>query len=134
MINDDHTARTGLAAVGGRARVLFEGHEVADSDRALMLSGPGAAPVCYFPAEDVQMAFLRRNDQVTTSPWGGVACWYTISRDGKIVENVAWSFEHPFDEAALIAGYVAFAPEHVELQLDAPAPVPHVPAHDPPYV
>jgi len=134
MVNDDHTARSALSAVGGRARVLFEGHGMADSDRALMLAEPGAAPVCYFPAEDVQMAFLRRNDHVTTSPWGGVACWFTINRDAKVVENIAWSFEQPFNEAAVIAGYIAFAPEQVELQLDTPAPVPHVPAHDPPYI
>ncbi|MDO9224306.1 MAG: DUF427 domain-containing protein [Caulobacter sp.] len=134
MMNNDHPARTRLTAVGGRARALFEGHEVADSDRALMLAEPGQAPVCYFPAEDVRMAFLRRNSRVTTSPWGGVASWYTINRDGKVVENVAWSFERPFDEAVIIAGYIAFAPEQVELQLDAPASVPHVPAHDPPYI
>lgn len=134
MVNDDHAGRTRLVAVGGRARVLFEGHELADSDRALLLMEPGRAPVCYFPAEDVQMDFLRSNDRVTTSPWGGLARWYTINRDAKVVENIAWSFDQPFDEASAIAGYLAFAPDHVEIQLDEPAPVPHVDAHDPPYI
>lgn len=134
MVNDVQGGRPGLVAVGGRARALFEGHELADSARALLVTEPGGARTAYFPAEDVETAFLRRNDRVTTSPWFGVASWYTITRDGKIVENIAWSYDQPFDDGAAFAGYIAFAPEHVDIQFDEPAPVPHVDAHDPPYV
>ena len=134
MVNDVHGPGVAIRAVGGRARVLFEGHEVADSDRALVLSEPGRPDSCYFPKDDVEMAFLRRNDHVTVSPWGGATAWYTINRDARVVEDVAWSFDSPFDEAAIIAGHIAFAPEHVDVQLDAPEPVRQVPAHDPPYV
>lgn len=134
MMNDVQVTRPDLVAAGGRARVLFEGHEMADSARALLVTEPGGVRTAYFPVEDVQMAFLRRNDRTTTSPWFGAATWYTISRDARIVENVAWSYEQPLDEGAAFAGYIAFAPEHVELQLDEPAPVPRVDAHDPPYV
>ena len=134
MVNSVHVPGVAIAAVGGRARVLFEGHEVADSDRALILCAPGLPDSCYFPPEDVETSFLRRNDHVSASPWGGAATWYTIMRDGKVVEDVAWSYDQPFDEAGVIKGYIAFAAEHVDLQLDAPAPVRHVPAHDPPYV
>lgn len=134
MVNNVHAARPDLIAVGGRARALFEGHEVADSARALFVTEPGGGQTAFFPAEDVQTAFLRRNDHVSSSPWFGVATWYTISRDARIVEDVAWSYDEPLDEGAAFAGYIAFAPEHVELQLDTPAPVPHVDAHDPPYV
>lgn len=134
MMNDVQRPGVAITAVGARARVLFEGHELADSGRALMLSEPGLPDAWYFPPEDVETAFLRRNDHVTVSPWGGVASWYTILRDAKVIEDVAWSYDQPFDEAAVIAGYIAFAPEHVDLQLDAPAPTRHVPAHDPPYV
>lgn len=134
MVNDDQATGLGLISPGGRARALFEGHELADSARALLVTEPGGGQMAYFPAEDVQMSFLRRNDHVTSSPWLGVAAWYTITRDGKLVEDVAWSYDQPFDEGVAIAGYIAFAPEHVEIQLDEPAPVRHVDAHDPPYV
>ena len=134
MVNAVHEPIVSISAVGAGARVLFEGHEVADSDRALYLKERDRPVICYFPAEDVRTEVLRRNDSVTTSPWGGVTTWYTITRDAKIIENVAWSFTAPYDEAAVIAGYIAFAPEHVELQVDAAAPFPHVPPHDPPYL
>ena len=134
MVNDVHGSPVRASAVGGRARVLFEGHEIADSDRALFLTEPDGAITVYFPAGDVTMAFLRRNDHVTSSPWMGSATWFTINRDGRIVEDAAWTCERPFKGAVTVAGFIAFLPEHVELQLDAPAPVPRVPAHDPPYV
>lgn len=134
MMNDVHGPEVAISAAGARARALFEGHEVADSDRALILSEPGLPDTCYFPREDVAMPFLRRNDHVTISPWGGAASWFTILRDAKVVEDVAWSYESPFSEANAIAGHMAFAAEHVDVQIDTPAPAPHVPAHDPPYV
>lgn len=123
-----------ITAVAGRARALFEGHEVADSAEALWVTEPGFPPVCYFPARDVQMSVLRRNDHVTTSPWGGLTTWYTIMRDARIVEDVAWSYEQPYDDAEIVAGHIAFAPQHVDFEIDGPAPLRHVPAHDPPYI
>lgn len=133
MAQVDPGSRCHVSAAGGRVRALFEGHEVADSARALACVAPGEPPQFYFPPEDVQMSVLRRNDHVTTSPWMGPAHWFTIMRDAKIVEDVAWSYEAPFDDAAAIAGYVAFAPEHVDFEVEGPPPTPHVPPMDPPY-
>lgn len=134
MVNDVQGTRMNLIAAGGRVRALFEGHEVADSDRALLVTEPGGLQTAYFPPEDVQTAFLRRNDRVTTSPWLGAATWFTINRDARVIENFAWTYDQPFDDGAAFAGYIAFAPEHVEIQQDTPAPLPHVDPHDPPYV
>ncbi len=123
-----------LAAAPGRVRVLFEGHELADSAGALVLNEAGRDAVYYFPRGDVQMSVLRANDHRTMSPAYGTATWFTISRDAKLVEDVAWSYEKPHGEADLFAGYLAFDPQHVEFEADAaPAPVRHVPSMNPPY-
>jgi len=123
-----------IAAAPGRVRVLFEGHELADSARALRLEESGHPPVYYFPREDVQMSVLRRNDRASVCPWKGKASWFTIMRDAKIVEDVAWSYEAPRDGASIIAGHVAFMAEHVDVEADeTPQPVRHVPPMDPPY-
>lgn len=122
-----------LSAAPGRVRVLFEGHEIADSAAALVLHENGRDPVYYFPRDDVRMSFLKRNDHGSTNEKGALA-WYTIMRDRKIVEDVAWSYEKAAGEAELIEGYIAFMPEHVDFEADAVAePVRRVPPMDPPY-
>ena len=130
---DTNTPFTILAAPG-RVRALFEGHELADSASALRLEEPGHEPVYYFPREDVQMSVLKRNDRASVCPWKGKASWYTIMRDGKIVEDVAWSYEAPRAGASIIEGYIAFMPADVDIEADeTPEPVRHVPPMDPPY-
>lgn len=122
-----------ISAAPGRVRVLFEGHEVADSAKTLVLHEQGRDPVYYFPREDVQMSVLRRNDHGSTNEKGAVS-WYTIMRDAKIVEDVAWSYENAAGETELIEGYLAFMPEHVDFEADTVAePVRRVPPMDPPY-
>jgi uncharacterized protein (DUF427 family) len=119
-----------------RNRQLFQGHELADSADVIALSEAGHDPVWYFPKEDVQMSSLRANASRTTCPWKGDATWYTIMRDGHLIEDVAWSYDHPKEDAEILGDRIAFDPRHVEYQMEGAAEervVPHVPAHDPPY-
>ena len=100
-----------------RVRVLFEGHEIADSDDVLVLREANYPPVYYFPRDDVRMVFLRRTDKVTHCPYKGDAAYFTIYRDAKVIENAVWSYEDPFPAVGTIGARVAFYPEHVEFQL-----------------
>lgn len=132
-----------IAAAPGRVRALFEGHEIADSAKALVLNEGSYAPVVYFPREDVEMLALRKTDHATHCPHKGDASYFTIYRDAKVIENAAWSYEDPIDGASLIRDHIAFYPRHVEIEMSGQAssrgeadsadgPV-KVPAHDPPY-
>ncbi len=119
-----------------RIRVLFNGHELADSGDVIALEEAGHDPVWYFPKSDVQMSSLRANGNATICPWKGDATWYTIMRDGAVVEDVAWSYDHPKDEVEVLGDRIAFDPRHVDFQVEGMPEervVPHVPAHDPPY-
>ncbi|MBI1684511.1 DUF427 domain-containing protein [Caulobacter hibisci] len=118
--NPDHPI-TG-ARESGRVRVLFEGHEIADSDDVLVLREADYPPVRYFPREDVATAFLRKTDHTTRCPYKGQATYYTIYRDGRIVEDAVWSYETPLPGMERIAGRLAFYPEHVVFQADALSP------------
>lgn len=106
-----------IARASNTVRVLYEGHEIADSDAVLVLNEANYPPVFYFPRGDVQMDFLRRTDKVTHCPYKGDASYFTIYRDGTLIENAVWSYEAPFDAVSQIAGHVAFYPEHVEFEL-----------------
>jgi uncharacterized protein (DUF427 family) len=118
-----------------RVRVLFQGHELADSGDVMVLKRDGADPVFYFPVKDVQMSSLRANHHTTPGEYGD-AHFYTIMRDGHVIEDVAWCYKEAYDDAEPLSGRMAFDPAHVEFQLDSRPEervVRHVPAHDPPY-
>jgi uncharacterized protein (DUF427 family) len=104
-------------AAKGRVRALFEGHEIADSDNALIVEEAGHRPVVYFPREDVEMLVLRKTDHASFCPLKGDASYFTIYRDRQIVENAAWSYEDPIEAADLIRGRIAFYPQHVDIQM-----------------
>jgi uncharacterized protein (DUF427 family) len=117
----------------GRVRALFAGHEIADSAKALVLKEGDYPPVVYFPREDIEMGALRSTDRSTHCPFKGDASYFTVYRDGEVVENAAWSYETPLADATLIAGYIAFYPQHVQIEMEPAPAAPHVPPHDPPY-
>lgn len=102
-----------------RVRVLFEGHEIADSGDVVVLREAGYPPVRYFPRDDVRMMFLRRTDKVTHCPYKGDAAYFTIYRDGKVIDNAVWSYEDPHPAAGPIGGRLAFYPQHVEFEVGA---------------
>ncbi|CAN5177959.1 hypothetical protein BH10PSE3_BH10PSE3_19060 [soil metagenome] len=113
-MNADHPITFSREA--DRIEVLFEGHEIADSADVLLLNEADYAPVRYFPRSDVAMAFLRKTDKVTRCPYKGDATYYTIVRDGQIIENAVWSYETPLPGVSEIAGRLAFYPQHVEFK------------------
>lgn len=100
-------------------RVLFEGHEIADSRDVVVLREAGYPPVRYFPRDDVRMMFLRRTDKVSHCPYKGDAVYYTIYRDAQVIENAVWSYEDPYPAVGEIGNRVAFYPEHVDFQVNA---------------
>ena len=104
-----------LTASRGRVRALFQGHEIADSEKAVLLAESGYPPVWYFPRDDVAMGYFGRTDRDTRCPYKGHASYFTLRRDGVIAENAAWSYEHPYPAMEVIEGHIAFYPNVVEI-------------------
>lgn len=101
-----------LTPAGGRMRAVFGGMTVADSSRALIMREGSYPPVAYFPREDVRMELFAATDHHTTCPFKGEASYWSV--DG--AENVAWSYESPYDEMAEIKDYVAFYADKVAVE------------------
>ncbi len=113
----DQTHPITVTRAPNAVRVLFEGHEIADSDDVLVLKEANYPPVFYFPRDHVRTEFLRRTDKVTHCPYKGDATYYTIYRDRQIIDNAVWSYEEPYGAVGQIAGRLAFYPEHVAFEL-----------------
>ncbi|WP_394837630.1 DUF427 domain-containing protein [Pendulispora rubella] len=111
--NPQHRVETQSEAQ--RVRVTFRGEVIADSSNAIRLQEATYPAVYYVPREDVKMDRLVRTQLHTECPFKGTASYFSL-RDakGELVENVVWSYEHPYDEVAVIKDHVAFYPNKVD--------------------
>jgi uncharacterized protein (DUF427 family) len=109
----DHPIR--LEPAAQRWRAFFNGHVIADTDDALILEEADLPPVVYFPRRDVSMEYMGRTDRQTHCPYKGDAAYYTLTMDGQVAENVAWSYEQPFDAMGQIGERIAFYTDRVEV-------------------
>jgi uncharacterized protein (DUF427 family) len=109
----DHPIR--LEPATRRWRAYFNNHVIADTDEALVLTEADLPPVVYFPRKDVAMEYMGRTDRHTHCPYKGEASYYTLTMGGQVAENVAWSYEQPFDAMTPIGERVAFYTDRVEV-------------------
>jgi class 3 adenylate cyclase/uncharacterized protein (DUF427 family) len=89
-------------------RVVFGDVTIADSHNAIIVHETRLAPVYYFPREAVDMSRLHATDHHSYCPFRGTASYWTLSVDGRVAENAAWSYQEPYNEATLIKDYIAF--------------------------
>ena len=111
----DHKIR--LMPAGRRMRVVLGCTTVAESDTVLVMREGDYPPVYYFPRADVNMGLLSASDHASFCPFKGDASWWTVEAGERREENVAWSYEAPFDEMQAIAGMVAFYDNRVKLEV-----------------
>ena len=99
-----------------RVRVTFQGEIIADSERTIRLEEGTYAPVYYVPREDVKMDRFVRTEHHTECPFKGTASYFSLrgAQKGELVENAVWTYEHPYDEVAVIKDHVAFYPQKVD--------------------
>ena len=100
-----------IARNGKRVRVSFAGEVIADTTRALTLQEAKYPPVQYVPRSDVDMSQLARSDHTTYCPYKG-DCSYYSANAGR--ENVAWTYEEPYEAVSSIKDYLAFYPDRVD--------------------
>ena len=64
--------------------------------------------VIYFPRNDIAMAFLNYIDKMSHCIHKGYARYFSIITKNKPIENVAWTYENPKIEMAMIKDHLAF--------------------------
>jgi uncharacterized protein (DUF427 family) len=89
-------------------RVEVGGEVIADSRNAYILHESGLQPIYYFPPEDVRADVMTPTDRHTHCPKKGDASYYTIRAGGETVENGAWYYPEPLEDAPFLKDLVAF--------------------------
>lgn len=91
--------------------VRRQGVVLADTTDALILNEADYAPVIYVPATDVHPDMIEAPEHTTYCPFKGHATYWNFGGS----ENIAWSYETPYDEVMKIKGHVAFYADKVDL-------------------
>ena len=107
----DH--RIAILPANVHVKVRHRGEVIAASVEAIKLEESGHAPVYYLPRKDVRMDRLTRSTHETYCPFKGSASYYSL-KSGP--QDVAWSYEHPYDEMRAIRELLAFYPDKVDVQ------------------
>ena len=102
----------------GPVTVTVGSVQVARSERALSLAESTYPVVQYIPLEDVDPAVLRPSDTTTYCPYKGEASYYSVeTSDGPVLADIVWTYEHPYDAVAPIAGHVAFYGDQADVSV-----------------
>jgi uncharacterized protein (DUF427 family) len=98
-----------------RVRVEVNGHVIADSAKALTLQEATYPAVQYLPRKDIEMGYFGKTEHHTNCPYKGEASYFTLTLDGEILENVAWSYEAPYPAMEQIGEHLAFYTNRVRV-------------------
>ncbi len=109
--------RVVLKASDQRIRAMLHGQTIADSSRVLMMGETRLPTVFYFPRSDISTEFLTRTPLRTHCPFKGDASYWTLKVGEASVENAAWSYEDPYDEARDVKEYIAFSWDAIDTWL-----------------
>jgi uncharacterized protein (DUF427 family) len=91
-----------------RVRVLLGGHVVADSEDVRLLHPPERTPTYLFPEADVRTGCLQPSERRQSDPAMGERTYWAVRAGGEVAPDAAYSWQQPPQDAAAIAGLIAF--------------------------
>lgn len=92
-----------------KIRVVCNDTVVADSTRAVRILEKSQPPTYYIPPFDVKVDYLRRSFlSSTVCEFKGVATYWHLVFDKRVIQNAAWTYDSPTKEYSAISGYFAF--------------------------
>lgn len=110
----DYPRPPALVACTERIRVVHRGHTVADTTQALRVLETSHPPTYYLPRADVDQRLLVPSANRSLCEWKGKASYWSLSIDGVVDADVAWSYERPTGPFVAITGHLAFYAQAVD--------------------
>lgn len=91
-----------------RIRVEFGGIVIADSNKAYRVLETASPPTYYIPQADILMKYLEPSNRSALCEWKGKAGYWSVRVGKKYSENVAWSYQDPWEGFEFITDHIAF--------------------------
>ncbi|MBA2505208.1 MAG: DUF427 domain-containing protein [Thermoleophilaceae bacterium] len=92
-------------------KVTAGGEVVAESSRPMLLSETGVPNRLYLPREDIRMDVLAASETRAYCPYKGDSSFFHVAG----IEDAAWTYDDPLDNALKTAGHIAFDDSKVKL-------------------
>lgn len=103
----------------GRSRIAVSAGDetIAESKRPMVLSETGLPNRIYVPREDVRDSALTASPTSRRCPYKGESRYWSVSAGGATIEDAAWSYEEPFEDASRVAGMVCFLHDDLTVEV-----------------
>lgn len=106
-----------------RLRVSVAGTVLVDTADTVVVFESALSPVLYVDPRHVRVDLLRPSKTASYCNYKGWATYWSAAidgADGAVVDDVAWSYDQPFDETRSIAGFFSFDPVRAEVSAALP--------------
>jgi uncharacterized protein (DUF427 family) len=114
----DPYRRVDVLASSRLVRVSLDGLLLAESPSPRLLFETGLRVRYYLPRPHVHMEHLLPSPTVTHCPYKGTASTWSVRADGRLYEDMAWSYPSPLPESQRIQGLIAFYDEKLDVEVD----------------
>ncbi|MQA24330.1 MAG: DUF427 domain-containing protein [Micromonosporaceae bacterium] len=101
-----------------RVRVLLDGATVAEAESVRLLSETGLPNRYYIARADVREELLEPSDTRTVCPYKGTARYWSLRVDGRVIQDVAWSYPEPLENALKVRDDLCFSHADIALEVD----------------
>ncbi len=101
-----------------RVRFTAGGETIAESAAPMVLSETGVPNRFYLPPGDVRQELLEPSEASTHCPYKGDASYWSVRVGGELLEDAAWSFREPFDDAIRVAGLISFLHDEIDVEVE----------------
>ena len=99
-------------------RVKFGDAIVAETPRPKVLSETGLPNRFYIPPEDVEPSLLLPSGTRTVCPYKGRASYWSLLVGDTHLDDAAWAYERPLENAAKVPGHICFSHEALHIEVD----------------
>jgi uncharacterized protein (DUF427 family) len=99
--------RVDVRPTSRRVRVSSRGQVIVETTSAQVVSETGLPNRYYVPAADVRTELFEKSQTTTHCPYKGDSEYWTLVGDHH-VDDIAWTYPTPFDEASRVTDHWSF--------------------------